>query len=257
MDIHVRFVQQAAWTKPLRDYLFARVGLSTAKRVLEVGCGTGALLAELPADLRAPLNVHGLDISTEMLTMAMRNTPSASLTQGDALLLPFLDSSFDLALCHFLLLWVSNPQTALREMERVVRPGGAVLVLAEPDYGARIDHPDELNSLGIWQSASLTAQGADPQMGRKLSALFHSIGLVEIETGVLGGQWRQAYSSEQDFEMEWNVLTHDLQQNAEFLAHSAHFKKLEMEARRNGARVLFVPTFYAIGYRPPVSGTPI
>ena len=57
MEWHKRFVQQAAWTRELRLYLFKRAGMPVARRVLEVGCGTGAILSGLTT--RAV--VHGLD----------------------------------------------------------------------------------------------------------------------------------------------------------------------------------------------------
>jgi len=57
MEWHKRFVQQAGWTGELRRYLFKRTGLQFARRVLEVGCGTGAILAGLETGAA----VHGLD----------------------------------------------------------------------------------------------------------------------------------------------------------------------------------------------------
>jgi len=74
-------------------------------------------------------------------------------------------------------------------MARITRPGGAVLALAEPDYGGRIDYPIKLAQMGKWQIESLRLQGADPLMGRKLATIFNSAGFDSVETGVLGGQW--------------------------------------------------------------------
>ncbi|HET8706213.1 MAG TPA: hypothetical protein VFM46_07930, partial [Pseudomonadales bacterium] len=140
----------------------------------------------------------------------------------------------------------SNPAQILREMARVTRLGGAVLALAEPDYGGRIDFPAELATLGRWQAEALQAQGADPQMGRKLAGLFASAGIKDVETGVMGGEWRMPLHAEERA-MEWAVLESDL---------TGHFpesdiqklKELDITSTQSGARILFVPTFYAWGH---------
>jgi hypothetical protein len=120
-----------------------------------------------------------------------------------------------------------------------------VLVLAEPDYGGRIDYPEELSQLGRWQKAALHRQGADPLMGRRLRAVLQQAGLADIETGVLGGQWKTPPPPE-DFEREWAVLKSDL---ADSVPDDIikRFYRLDQTARVRGERLLFVPTFYAWG----------
>ena len=113
MDWHTRYTQQATWTRELRNYLFQQTGLKTAGRVLEVGCGTGAILNEVQTK-----SLHGLDIQSASLMEARVNIPSASLTCSNALFLPYPNDVFDIAICHYLLLWVSDPQQALYEMKR-------------------------------------------------------------------------------------------------------------------------------------------
>ncbi len=246
-DWHTRFTRQAAWTRALRAYLFPRAGLANPKtrRVLEVGCGTGAILAELPESVTL---AAGLDLDFAFLSLAQRSDSRARLTQGDALALPYADRVFDAALCHFLLLWVADPLQVLRGMARVTRPGGAVLALAEPDYGGRVDFPEELAALGAWQRESLRRQGADPLMGRRLAGLFHKAGLKNVETGVLGGQWSGVPDWEAR-ESEWAVLESDLTQTSETVSISEvqKLKALDRSATERGERVLFVPTFYAWG----------
>ncbi len=241
MDWHSRYVQQARWTEQLRAYLFGKVGLPSGGRVLEPGCGTGALLSEFPSTN----GLHGLDVNYAVLGQAGQHAPGAVLACGDVASLPYADGVFDVVYCHFLLLWLPDPLGALNEMRRVTRSGGVVLALAEPDYGGRIDYPEQLSLVGRWQAESLLKQGADPNMGRKLAGLLLRAGFRGVESGVLGGEWREGGSPVED-EQEWNVLAQDMEgvvSREELL----RLKILDQAARTNGDRVLFVPTFFAWG----------
>ncbi|MBU2610676.1 MAG: methyltransferase domain-containing protein [Chloroflexi bacterium] len=250
MDWHARFSQQAGWTRSLRDYIFDEIDLRRAGRILEVGCGTGALLAELPAQAA----VHGLDLEPARLAEARLHAPRALLTNGDAFCLPFPAQTFDITFCHFLLLWIEYPPDVLCEMRRVTRPGGFVLALAEPDYSRRVDLPKELAVLGRWQAESLRRQGADPDLGGRLASLFAEAGIKVIETGSLRGSPGSSTGhgvgthppTPEERELEWAVLEADL---AGFVPARKlqRMKKMDEEAWQRGERVLHVPTYYAWG----------
>ena len=242
---HARFCQQAAWTRALRRYLWERAGVDQARRVLEVGCGTGAILPDLTGEATA---AHGLDLSRPHLKFARQHVGAARLVCGDGLALPYAPGSFDATCCHFLLLWIPAPAQALAEMVRVTRPGGAVLVLAEPDYGGRIDYPPELAVLGRWQRQALQRQGAAVEMGRQLGALLTQAGLAGVETGVLGGQWGAAPAPAAQA-LEWSVLLADLTDSAD-RQQAERLRQRESEAWQRGERILFVPTFYGWGRVP-------
>ena len=239
MDWHARFLQQAAWTRPLRDYLFERSGLDGNSRVLEVGCGTGAILAEL--DGRAA-SVHGMDHDLLRLHEAQRHVPGAHLLCGDALALPYPAQTFDVTCCHYLLLWVADPLRALREMSRVTRPGRYVLALAEPDYLQRVDRPVALAPLGRRQAESLRRQGADPGLGLHLANLFRQAGIEIIESGPLQAQ----PAAPADAQLEWAVLEQDLAGLVP-QAELARLKSIDQKARAQGRRILQVPTYFAFG----------
>lgn len=243
MNWHIRYQQQARWTENLRAYVFDQARLTTARRILEVGCGTGALLENLPAQTGAA--IHGADRNLSTVMEASIHAPGASLLCADGHFLPYSNSSFDLVFCHYLLLWVKNPKQVLAEMRRVTRVGGAVLALAEPDYGGRIDYPPALEQLGHWQAESLHQQGADPQMGRKLAGLFAGAGFRQVQTGILGNEWN--VSAPQTETLEWDVLLADL---AEKIPQQdlQKIRNLDEMAWKNGQRVLFVPTFFAWGW---------
>jgi SAM-dependent methyltransferase len=250
MNWHSRFLQQAAWTHDLRVYLFELAGLSRARRVLEVGCGTGAILSELTT----PAAIHGLDLESVRLVEAHRHAPAAVLTRGNALELPYPSSIFDITFCHFLLLWVRDPLLALLEMKRVTRSGGAVLALAEPDYNSRVDKPEALALLGRWQTESLHRQGADTGLGGRLADLFRQAGIQPIETGALrsspvsstGRGGRERPPSPEERSLEWAVLEADLTG----LVPAQEIRRmriLDEQAWERGERVLHVPTVFAWG----------
>ena len=241
---HQRFKEQAEWTKDLRQHLFARAGLQEAKRILDAGCGTGALFGEL--SLNTTAQVYGLDINRSHLALAADFNPQVHLIEADAHQLPLPDNCLDIVLCHFFFLWVADPERVVLELARATRPGGSVLALAEPDYGGRIDHPEVLQQLGRWQLQALSNQGADPLMGRRLPGLFHRAGYTEIEFGVLGGQW-QTPRPESSWLTEWQILLSDLEELSISEREINAIKNIDALAWKQGERVLFVPTFYAWG----------
>jgi ubiquinone/menaquinone biosynthesis C-methylase UbiE len=237
MNWHSRYVQQAAWTRNLRIYLFEQAGLNTARRVLEVGCGTGAILC----DLNTPAALHGLDLDPVSLAECSIHAPAVSLVRGDGHLLPYPDESFDIVYCHFLLLWVHDPLQVVREMARV---GRSVLALAEPDYSQRVDEPDALKPLGKWQTESLRRQGANPSFGAMLAETFYQAEISLIETGPIQGQ--VVMRSVEDWENEWAVVKADLEGSVSG-EEIQKMKVLDENARKNGERTLQVPTYFAWG----------
>jgi SAM-dependent methyltransferase len=242
---HQRFAVQAGWGDALRRYLFGRLNLKKGDRVLEPGCGTGAILSGLSAYTQG--GPVGLDINTAYLHFARHQQPQPTLTTGNVLQLPFSGETFAAVYCHFFLLWLPDPAAALTEMLRVTRPGGAVMALAEPDYGGRIDYPEELAGLGNLQAISLQHQGADPELGRRLPELFHEAGLQNVESGVLGSQWTHPID-QRAWQSEWETLEQDLSGLVE-PRRIAALRRMDADAWQSGRRVLFVPTFYAIGFK--------
>jgi SAM-dependent methyltransferase len=241
MDWHKRYVQQAGWTKEVRNYLFRRAGLNGAQRALEVGCGSGAILSGLVTGAV----VYGLDKDLIRLAEARRYAARANLVCTDALHLPYAGGVFDITFCHFLLLWVGDPLQALREMKRVTRAGGSILALAEPDYSARVDKPDELAVLGRWQAESLRRQGADPAVGSRLPELFDQAGIHAVETGSLQPAGTNP-PAPWEMELEWAVLEADLDGLVP-PEEIQRIKRLDEAAWQRGERVLHVPTYWMLG----------
>jgi len=115
------FGQDGRW----RRFLVSCVDVGTRDTALDVATGTGAVARELLT--QKGCSVVGLDQSPEMLAEARRRLPaSVTLVEGTAEELPFPDASFDALTFTYLLRYVSDPGATLRELARVVRPGGSI-----------------------------------------------------------------------------------------------------------------------------------
>jgi ubiquinone/menaquinone biosynthesis C-methylase UbiE len=126
-------VQRAVYRGP-QDAVVARLAARRAKRVLDLGCGTGQLAARVRRELRGT-RVVGCDFSTGMLHRARARDRIPGWVQGDACRLPFRDASFDAVVSTEAFHWFPDRRKALAEIRRVLRPGGQLLLaLVNPRF---------------------------------------------------------------------------------------------------------------------------
>lgn len=178
---------------PWAPQVAAAARISSGDRVLDVGCGTGVLAREAVTLVGASGHVTGLDLNEGMLSVARRIGPEIDWRQGDAGDLPFDDESFDVIVSQFALMYFPHRSAALREMKRVLVPGGrfAVAVWAPFERAKGYVHLAEIArrhaSDGDEAEKILQAphQLGDPE---RLRALFLASGIenpvVEIREGV-------------------------------------------------------------------------
>jgi SAM-dependent methyltransferase len=138
---------------PLYAMMARELGLRPEDELLDVGCGSAALLVEQAAHVRY---VAGLDASEIQVAMARQRLAeriaagTAEVVLGDATALPWEDGRFSVISCLNCLKFVSDPQEALREMSRVLRPGGrAVLTFDEDVKDPR--RSGAIDAFGQWQ----------------------------------------------------------------------------------------------------------
>ncbi len=115
------FAQDRHWRRATRQALDLRPG----ERVLDLAAGTGVSTEELAA---SGADTVGVDISLGMLRAGRASRPEVRLLAGDALALPFRDGAFDAVTVSFGLRNVQHTVAALRELARVTRPGGRLVV---------------------------------------------------------------------------------------------------------------------------------
>jgi demethylmenaquinone methyltransferase/2-methoxy-6-polyprenyl-1,4-benzoquinol methylase len=167
MGALMSFGQDPRW----RRAMVRTVGAGAGDRVLDVATGTGLVAAELVR--RYGCSVVGLDQSDEMLSRARSRlgTDSAlaarlTLVQGEAERLPFDDGEFDALTFTYLLRYVDDPAATLRELARVVRPGGRIASL---EFGV----PPRPALRALW--TAYTRAGL-PALGRAVSRDWYDVG---------------------------------------------------------------------------------
>jgi ubiquinone/menaquinone biosynthesis C-methylase UbiE len=129
--------------RPLAELMFAHVALHAGDRVLDAACGTGIVTRVAAQRCGNLAHIVGVDLNPGMLDVARAHTPTTGVPvewrQGDVCALPFPDGRFEVVLCQQGLQFVPDPCAALREMRRVLVPGGrlACTVFSEiPAYYA-------------------------------------------------------------------------------------------------------------------------
>ena len=182
--------QDAVFTKLFDKYL-AELALPSLTKILEVGCGTGAMLRLLARRGDFTGEAFGVDQCRSFITAASKLAHMDSVGDrlsfqvGDAHSLDFPDASFDLVIAHTLISHVTEPALVLSEMARVVRPNGTVVIF-DGDY-ASLTYAFADHSFGHQMDTALaSATFNNPRIMRDLPRLLPKIGLR------LAGAWGDA-----------------------------------------------------------------
>jgi ubiquinone/menaquinone biosynthesis C-methylase UbiE len=183
---HESVLRSHRWRTADNSAAYLLPHLRAGDALLDVGCGPGTLTADL-ADRVA--TVHALEQTEPALDLARaevarRGLANVTFSSGDVHRLDLPDDRFDVVHAHQVLQHVADPVQALREMARVCRPGGLVAV-RESDYRAFTWFPDSAG-LTRWMElyqAAATANGGEPQAGRRLLSWAHEAGLTDVRAG--------------------------------------------------------------------------
>ena len=181
-DAYDRFMGR--YSVPLAPRFADLATVAAGQRVLDVGCGPGALTAELVRRV-GPAAVAAVDPSESFVAAAQERYPGVSVQRAAAEKLPFGDQSFDAALAQLVVHFMAQPVEGLREMARVTRIGGVVAACVW-------DHGGGKGPLGLfWEAARELdpgVQGEGHLAGASeghLEQLFRETGLQEIQESVL------------------------------------------------------------------------
>lgn len=167
---------------------FLRPFLADApEEVLEVGCGTGYFTRRV-ADALPASRVTGLDLDEGRLAFARAHAgaPNVRFEQGDLAALPYSDGQFDLVFCRFVLVHLTDPTQALREMARVARPGGRV-VAYDMVHDAIWFSPEKPAFARLLRAvlAVMRERGMEPSQGLHLGPGMIRAGLEHVRVQVI------------------------------------------------------------------------
>ncbi len=193
-----RLETQAKIMNPLLEKQFEFMELKPNMKVLDAGCGSGAV-TRLIARRVFPGEVVGLDIDPLFIEEAKRHAEKEGIDNirfeiGNIEDLNYDDGSFDLSYCRFVLMHLNDPVKAVSELKRVTKRGGSVAA-AEPDDGTVVFFPT-LPKFEILKSKYREygkVIGINRSMGRELFATFSRAGLKSIDVHPLTLCFTQRY----------------------------------------------------------------
>jgi SAM-dependent methyltransferase len=189
------------YSQPLSPQLADLAGVVAGQRVLDVGCGTGALTRELVTRVGAA-SVAAVDPSEPFVAAVRSRFPGVEVQRAGAEALPFDGGTFDAALAQLVVHFMADPVAGLAEMGRVTRAGGVVAACVW-------DHAGGQSPLSaFWDAAHVLWPDADDESGLAgareghLRELFEAAGLREIEDTAITAAVEHA-----SFEEWWEPFT--------------------------------------------------
>jgi len=238
---------QALETAEERIPLYLKVGIKDAKKILDVGCGSGMVTRDIVHLTKG--KVTALDGSDDMINVAkkvLNGYENVELKKGDAERLPFNDNTFDIVTCNLVLMWADSAQKVVNEMARVCRPGGKVLASLEPDYGGKLHFPEDQKVDPIFAGKAIKKRGGDPHIGRKLRLLFVRAGLKTV----VGIGNNRIWSCEEDKAYYFHARDFYVKALKNAGLSSEEIDQWEfqyLKSLEEGIQLNFFPQFYAIG----------
>jgi arsenite methyltransferase len=166
-----------------RDETLRRLGLKPGERVVDIGCGPGFLCESMAVAVGPSGRVVGIDISQDLLDFATKHKSSdpVEYRAGNATALPVDAGQFDIAVSTQVIEYVADVEAALREMARVLRPGGRAFIV-DTDFDSWVWHAADAERMALIMNG-WEMHCADPRLPRTLIPRLRAAGfkIVDVE----------------------------------------------------------------------------
>jgi SAM-dependent methyltransferase len=222
-DAYLRFMGQ--YSEPLAARFADLAEVRPGQRLLDVGCGPGALTAELARRV-GPDAVSAVEPSASFVAAVSARLPGVDVRPAAAEHLPFGDDAFDGALAQLVVHFMTDPVAGLREMGRVTRPGGIVAACVWDHAGGR----GPLTA--FWSAVRELDPAADDESGLAgtreghLASLFARAGLGRVRAATLTVRVRHA-----SFEQWWDRFTLGVGPAGTYVAALTPDRQVELRER--------------------------
>jgi SAM-dependent methyltransferase len=221
-DAYDRFMGR--YSRLLSAQLADLATVRQGQRVIDVGCGTGALTGELVVRLGST-QVAAVDPSASFVAATQARYPGVDVRRANAEALPFLDGTFDAALAQLVVHFMADPVAGIAEMRRATRSDGVVAACVW-------DHAGSQGPLRLfWDAARALNPDLDDESGRPgtraghLASLFGEAGLREVQESVLTVQVEHP-----TFDAWWEPFTHGVGPAGAYLGSLEPNRRLELRA---------------------------
>jgi SAM-dependent methyltransferase len=235
------------YAEPLGRALADEVGVAAGMQALDVGCGPGALTAELAARVGAA-NVAAIDPAPQFVAACAERNPGADVRQGGAEELPWADNAFDASLSCLVVAFMKDPGAGVGEMARVTRPGGRVgACMWDIEQGGMTMLRMIWEAIGTVRPETEGERDLPGTREGEIAELFGGAGLGDLRSGDL--TVHVTYSGFEDF---WEPFTHGVGPSGQALAGLGEEERgaVREELRRrlpDGAFTLEARAWFATG----------
>jgi len=188
-----RLQHQATMLLETERELWPSLNIVPGKSVLDIGCGAGIVTHELAAQVY-PSQVTGVDVSHDLLEQGKLtcnwaeqtgNSKAIEFKEGTAYDLPFPSEQFDVVYARLLFQHLSEPDKALQNILRVLKPDGLLCIVdIDKDWSSLYPEPETSVNLDQAIVEKQLLQGGDPWVGRKLGSYLKSAGFKRVRTNI-------------------------------------------------------------------------
>ncbi len=197
-EIYRRYLESKPW---LNELYTSFLDIKPGQKIVDIGCGPGDFTRQLARLSNQKATILGIDSNEKSIRAATTDTKKARLSQcvsyelGDVYKIPLEDGYADLTCCRTLLMHLTEPLKAVKEMARVTRTGGSVVALEGGKMGAFYDSNDEEYSMlaerayEAWINGIRKLEGKEFKIGEKLPGIFQKAGLSGIKAEVQADPW--------------------------------------------------------------------
>ncbi len=197
-ELYRRYLESKPWVKQLYVSFF---DIKPKQKIVDVGCGTGDFTRYLAEISDRKARILGIDWNEKSIKAAIVDGRKAGFSQaisyktGDVYELPLGDGYADLTCCRTLLMHLSDPLRAVREMSRITRVGGSVIAVEGGKMASFYDPDDKEYSklaeraYSAWVEGINKLEGKEFRIGERLPRIFRKAGLSDIRAEIQADAW--------------------------------------------------------------------